>query len=67
MRAPIGLGEQIARGFLVGRRAAGHRQAIGRDRDVTGERRAPRHVFDVLVEAAVFVDDEDAGQLVVFA
>ena len=67
MRARIGLGEQVARGFLVGGRATGDRQAIGRDGEVPGERGAARDVLDVLVEAAILVDDEDAGQLLVLA
>jgi hypothetical protein len=54
--------ERRARLVLVRRRAAEGRKRVGRQRGETFERNAPRHVLDVRVEAAVLVDDDDAGR-----
>ena len=48
----------VARLVLVGGRAAGGRQEIGRERDEAVERQAARDVLDMRIEAAVLVDHD---------
>ena len=43
--------------------AADRGQPIGREGDEIGDRQAPRDVFDIGVEAAIFVDDQHHRQL----
>ena len=56
-------GDDPARLVLVRGRAADRRQEIRGERDEALERRAPRHVLDMGIEAAVLVDHDDARQL----
>ncbi len=60
----IDLAEQLATLGVVARVAAHRREAVGRERHEALERDAARDVFDVRVEAAVLVNDEDRGQAV---
>jgi hypothetical protein len=59
----ICLREQVAGRFLVRWGSAGGAQPIRGEREITREGCAPRDIFNVLVEAAVFVDDQHCRQL----
>jgi hypothetical protein len=59
----VGLGVQLARGILARRGPAGDGQEVGRKGEVTLDREPSRHVLDMRVEAAVFLDHDDGGPL----
>ncbi len=59
----LGLGVKLARLVLLRRRTAVDGQKVGREREVAFDRESARHVFDMRVEPAVLVDDDDGGAL----
>ena len=54
---------KFARLVLLGRRAAVHRQKIGRKSEIALYRQAARHVLDVRVEPPVLMNDDHHGPL----
>jgi hypothetical protein len=54
----LGLGVVLARLVLVGRRLAVDRQEIGGEREGALDRKPPRHLPDLRVEATVLVDHD---------
>ena len=59
----IDLHEKQAAVVVVAGKAAEGGESVGREGHEVGHGEAARDVFDVGVQAAVFVDDDDAGQL----
>ena len=59
----LGLGVKLARLVLFRRRTAVDGQKVGREHEVAFDRESARHVFDMWVEPAVLVDDDDGGAL----
>ena len=55
--------DELRRRGLGGRRAAGGRKQIGRQRHEALDRQTPGDVLDVTVEPAVLVDHDEGGQL----
>ena len=52
-----------SRALLVVARVAPDRcEPVGREGDEIGDRQAPRHIFDIRVQASVLVHDQDGGQ-----
>ncbi len=60
LRVEIAL--QVAAIVVVAWIAANRRQAVRRQRQEAGDRRAARNVFDVRIESAVLVHDQNAGK-----
>ena len=58
----VELGLHRAPVVVVARIAAERRQAVGREREEALHRRAPRHVLDVRIQAAVLVDHQHRRQ-----
>ena len=59
--AAVDLAEQLRALLFVARIAADRGQPVRRESDEIGDRQPPRHIFDIGIEAAVFVDDQNAG------
>jgi hypothetical protein len=59
--AAVKLLEQRQTLLVVTGIAAQGGERIWREGDEIGDRQPPRHIFDIRVEAAIFVDDEDRG------
>ena len=59
--AAVKLLEQRQTLLVVTGIAAQGGERIWREGDEIGDRQPPRHIFDIRVKAAIFVDDEDRG------
>ncbi len=58
----IDLAEELPTLLVVARIAADAGQPVGRERHEIGGAQTPRHIFDIRIEAAIFVHHQHAGQ-----